>query len=54
MKTSVMAVEIERKFLVSDDGYRAVSVGSIEMVQGYLAVERGRRYGCGSVVKRAF
>lgn len=37
-----MAVEIERKFLVSDDGYRAVSVGSIEMVQGYLAVERGR------------
>lgn len=32
-----MAVEIERKFLVEGDGWRAGAVRSIAMVQGYLA-----------------
>jgi adenylate cyclase len=37
-----MATEIERKFLVSDDSWRAESINSIDIVQGYLAnTERG-------------
>lgn len=32
-----MAKEIERKFLVADDGYKALASRRIEMAQGYLA-----------------
>jgi adenylate cyclase len=36
-----MAVEIERKFLVKDDGWRGLGVGS-HYRQGYLSTEPGR------------
>jgi adenylate cyclase len=42
-----MAVEIERKFLLANDGWRAVCRGSRRMAQGYLndagAVREGRQ-----------
>lgn len=37
-----MATEIERKFLLRDDSWRAAVQGSVKMIQGYLAnTERG-------------
>lgn len=35
-----MAKEIERKFLVTDDSYRAMASGSRNIVQGYLSMRR--------------
>lgn len=32
-----MALEIEHKYLVSDDGYRSMSVASVRIRQGYLS-----------------
>ena len=37
-----MGIEIERKFLVTGDGWRAQATRSLEMRQGYLAGEGGR------------
>ena len=37
-----MALEIERKFLVRGDGYKAAASGSVRMVQGYLSSASGR------------
>ena len=37
-----MAVEIERKFLVKDDSYKALANGSSHIRQGYITSERGR------------
>lgn len=37
-----MAIERERKFLVSDDSWRREVTRSIEIVQGYLSVSRER------------
>ncbi|MEQ1437820.1 CYTH domain-containing protein [Fontimonas sp. SYSU GA230001] len=37
-----MALEIERKFLVAGDGWRAEVSRSVEMRQGYLSGEAGR------------
>ena len=34
-----MSKEIERKFLVTDDSYRAASVRNIEIAQGYLSTD---------------
>ena len=35
-------IEIERKFLVRDDGFRAEAVDSHRLVQGYICRESGR------------
>ncbi|MBX3742852.1 MAG: CYTH domain-containing protein [Akkermansiaceae bacterium] len=37
-----MAVEIERKYLVADDSWRAENPEGIRMAQGYLSRETGR------------
>ena len=37
-----MALEIERKFLVRGDGYKAAAFESVHMVQGYLSSASGR------------
>lgn len=37
-----MAVEIERKYLISGDGWRAESPVGVRMAQGYLSREAGR------------
>lgn len=37
-----MPLEIERKFLVLDDSYKALSVSHSRIVQGYICSERGR------------
>lgn len=37
-----MALEIERKFLVRDDSYKALSSSHSRIVQGYICSERGR------------
>lgn len=37
-----MAVEIERKFLVAGDGYKAEAFGAVRMAQGYLCSASGR------------
>lgn len=37
-----MAIEIERKFLVTGDGWRDEAIRSLPMVQGYLADEHGK------------
>ena len=34
-----MALEIERKFLVTDDSYRALATGHTHMAQGYLSTD---------------
>lgn len=36
-----MAIEIERKFLVTDDSYRAIAFHSDKIVQGYLCRQNG-------------
>ena len=36
-----MATEIERKFLVKDDGWRSHQTMAMELAQGYLAVSEG-------------
>lgn len=38
-KIRVMALEIERKFLVTDESYKAVSTGSVNLKQCYLSDE---------------
>ena len=35
-----MGIEIERKFLLSDDSWRASVIGSFQLAQGYLGGER--------------
>lgn len=37
-----MSQEIERKFLVSGDGYKAVAESHSRVVQGYICSDRGR------------
>ena len=37
-----MAIEIERKFLVKDDGYKAIAYSSSRIAQGYICSSRGR------------
>ena len=37
-----MAIEIERKFLVLDDGYKKLAASSSRIKQGYICSERGR------------
>ena len=37
-----MALEIERKFLVKGDGYKAMAYSSSRIAQGYICSERGR------------
>lgn len=37
-----MALEIERKFLVRDDSYKALSSSHSRIIQGYICSERGR------------
>lgn len=37
-----MSLEIERKFLVRDESYKAVASSHSRIVQGYLCSERGR------------
>ena len=37
-----MQIETERKFLVTDDGYKAEAVNSYRIRQGYLAHDSGR------------
>lgn len=37
-----MATEIEHKFLVANDSYRAMATGSVEIEQGYLSREPER------------
>lgn len=37
-----MALEIERKFLVKDDSYKAMSYNSTRIAQGYICSGRGR------------
>lgn len=37
-----MAQEIERKFLVKDDSYKAMAFASSRIVQGYICSARGR------------
>ena len=37
-----MALEIERKFLVQDDSYKAAAYESVRMIQGYLCSSSGR------------
>ncbi len=39
IKASIMAVEIERKFLVKNHDYRHMAVGSTRIMQGYLSTE---------------
>ncbi len=36
-----MAIEIERKFLVTSDAYKKAAYNSYDMVQGYIAHENG-------------
>ena len=38
-----LALEIERKFLVDDDSWRALSVRSEQLVDGLLATSKGRK-----------
>ena len=44
-----MAVEIERKFLVLGDGWRAAATARDRLVQGYLANTAAERAGQGSL-----
>ena len=37
-----MALEIERKFLVKDDSYKAMAYNSTRIAQGYICSGRGR------------
>jgi len=37
-----MAIEIERKFLVKNDGYKAIAYSSSRITQGYICSSRGR------------
>lgn len=37
-----MPLEIERKFLVADDSYKALATSSSHITQGYICSERGR------------
>ena len=37
-----MALEIERKFLVRDESYKALAASHSRIVQGYICSERGR------------
>ena len=37
-----MALEIERKFLVKDDSYKAMAYHSSHIAQGYICSMRGR------------
>ena len=37
-----MALEIERKFLVQDDSYKAAAFKSVRMIQGYISSSPGR------------
>ena len=37
-----MALEIERKFLVTDDSYKQLAFASSHICQGYICSERGR------------
>lgn len=37
-----MAIEIERKFLVKNDGYKSMAYSSSKIAQGYICSSRGR------------
>lgn len=49
-----MGKEIERKFLVAGDGYRALAVDKIEIEQGYLSVDPDRTVRVRLADERAF
>ena len=42
LNDGVMALEIERKFLVLDDSYKREAFSSYHIMQGYICSERGR------------
>ena len=46
--------EIERKFLVTDDGYKRLATSRCEICQGYLCKDRGRTVRVRIVGDRAF